>query len=231
MNREYTPSNTLQNYISKMSLDKNKSVYLSDTPQPSASSSSSMFSNISIIIIVIICIVFVLAYFNINLFIITGNIVQTLSDMITPIFLNILNYFGIVLGTTAVVTTSVASSGISDITQSIDTSNKAIAGAIVSGIQGDGINEGAFPMSSIQNINDHSFNIVNTAPHIEQQRRKDEVSRYINNIQYNKPVGYCFIGEQKGQRYCADITEADKCASGDIFPTRDLCINPNIRIS
>jgi len=229
MNREYTPTNTLQNYISKVSLDKNKSVYLSDTPQPS--STSSIFSSISIIIIIIICIVFVLAYFNINLFIITGNIVQTLTDMITPIFLNILQYFGLALGTTAVVTTTMASSGISDVTNSIETSNKAIAGAIVSGIKGDGVNEGAFSMTPIQNIGDQSFQIVNTAPQIEEKKRRNEIDMYLNSIQYNKPDGFCFIGEQKNQRYCSSVSDADKCASGDIFPTMDLCINPNIRIS
>ena len=43
MNREYTPTNTLQNYVSNMTLDKNNGVYLSDTETPS----SSIFSRIS----------------------------------------------------------------------------------------------------------------------------------------------------------------------------------------
>ena len=237
MNREYTPTNTLQNYISKMSIDKNKDVYLSDTRQTSPSSSSlsllflSIFSSISTIIILIICGIFVLAYFNINLFIITGNIIQTITDIVTPFFLNILQYFGVALGTTAVVTTTIASSGISEITDSIDASNKAIAGAIVSGIQGDDVYGSAYPMLPVQNINDQSFRIVNTAPKMVEKQRQNEVQKYLNNIQYNKPIGYCFIGEQKSQRYCSEITDADKCASGDIFPTMDLCINPNIRIS
>jgi hypothetical protein len=233
MNREYTPTNTLQNYVSKMTLDKNNDVYLSDTSTSSSSPFSpfsSIFSSISTVVIIGICIIFLLAYFNINLFTITGDIIQVITDRVTPIFLNILKYFGIALGTTAVVTTTVASSGISDVVNTIDTSNKAIAGAIVSSIQ-DEVNESARQTLPIHNTNDQSFNIVNTAPQIIQQRKKEEVNQYLNSIQYNKPIGYCFIGEQNNQRYCSDITEANQCASGDIFPTMDICINPNIRVS
>ena len=215
MNREYTPPNTLQNYVSRMTLDKNKGVYLSDTNQPT--NSPSIFSNISVVIIVVISIIFVLAYFNINLFTIIGNIIQRISNVIMPIILYILHYFGIALGTTVATTTSVASSGISDVTTSIDTVNKAVSGTIISGIQGNGVNESAYPAKTIQNSNEQSFHIVNTAPQIA--------------VQYNTPVGYCFIGQQRNQRYCSEISEAHQCASGDVFPTMDMCINPNLRVS
>ena len=143
MNREYTQPNTLQNYVSRMTLDKNKGVYLSDTNQPT--NPPSIFSNISVVVIIVICIIFILAYFNINLFTIIGNIIQRISNIITPIFLNILHYFGVATGTTIAATTSVVSSGISDVTTSIDTTNKAVSGTIISGIQGNGVNESAYP--------------------------------------------------------------------------------------
>ena len=50
----------------------------------------------------------------------------------------------------------------------------------------------------------------------------------------NNPVtgktGYCYIGEDKGFRSCLQVNEADICMSGDIFPTRDICINPRLRL-
>lgn len=227
MNREYTPSNRLETYVSKMTLDNNKGVYLSDikSQQP-----QSFFSSISTVIIIGICIIFILAYFNINLFTITGNIIQRITNIVTPIFLGILKYFGIVVGDTVVVTTNVASSGVSDIATSVDTANKAISGTIVSGIQGNGVNESAYPMKTIQNINEQSFNIINTAPQIATQQQKDYDKQYVNDVQYNTPVGYCFIGQQN-QRYCSEISEANQCASGDVFPTMNMCINPNLRVS
>jgi hypothetical protein len=229
MNREYTQPNTLQNYVSRMTLDKNKGVYLSDTNQPT--NPPSIFSNISVVVIIVICIIFILAYFNINLFTIIGNIIQRISNIITPIFLNILHYFGVATGTTIAATTSVVSSGISDVTTSIDTTNKAVSGTIISGIQGNGVNESAYPTKTIQNTNEQSFNIVNTAPQIAAQQQKDDDKQYVNSVQYNTPVGYCFIGQQRDSRYCSEISEAHQCASGDVFPTMDMCINPNLRIS
>lgn len=229
MNREYTNSNNLQDYVSKMTLDKNKGVYLSDTPN--TSNQSSYFLPLSIIGIIVVCIIFVLAYFNINLIIISGNIVQKISDTVTPIFLGILHFFGVGLGTTVVATTTVASNAISDVATSVDTANQAISGTIVSGIQGNGINESAYPMKSIQNTNEPSFHIVNTAPQMAEQQQQDEDKQYVNSVQYNTPIGHCFIGQQYNQRYCAEISEAHQCASGDIFPTMDLCINPNLRVS
>jgi hypothetical protein len=41
--------------------------------------------------------------------------------------------------------------------------------------------------------------------------------------------GYCYIGEDRGFRSCIRVGENDKCMSGNIFPTMDICINPNLR--
>jgi hypothetical protein len=40
---------------------------------------------------------------------------------------------------------------------------------------------------------------------------------------------YCYVGNLGGKRSCAEIHESDKCISGDIFPTEEICINPNLR--
>ena len=41
--------------------------------------------------------------------------------------------------------------------------------------------------------------------------------------------GYCYIGKTNNVRNCAKVSSRNKCMSGDIFPTMDLCINPNLR--
>jgi len=53
-----------------------------------------------------------------------------------------------------------------------------------------------------------------------------------SRIQANKPTskqGYCYIGEDRGFRSCIEVGKGDVCMSGDIFPTQDICINPNLR--
>ena len=42
-------------------------------------------------------------------------------------------------------------------------------------------------------------------------------------------AGWCYIGEDRGYRSCAKVGANDTCMSGDIFPTNELCINPNLR--
>jgi hypothetical protein len=44
-----------------------------------------------------------------------------------------------------------------------------------------------------------------------------------------KKSGYCYIGEDRGFRSCVKVSQHDTCMSGDIFPSRDICINPNLR--
>ena len=41
--------------------------------------------------------------------------------------------------------------------------------------------------------------------------------------------GYCNVGSWKGIRSCVKVSNANECISGDIFPTKDICINPSLR--
>ena len=42
--------------------------------------------------------------------------------------------------------------------------------------------------------------------------------------------GSCYIGTDRGIRSCIDVSPGDKCMSGKIFPRRDICVNPNLRL-
>lgn len=41
--------------------------------------------------------------------------------------------------------------------------------------------------------------------------------------------GWCFIGAEGLARTCAEIGVNDMCMSGEIYPTKDVCINPKLR--
>ena len=41
--------------------------------------------------------------------------------------------------------------------------------------------------------------------------------------------GYCYVGEDRGFRSCIEVGESTKCMSGEIFPTRAVCVNPRLR--
>lgn len=52
---------------------------------------------------------------------------------------------------------------------------------------------------------------------------------FSSPMQRRGKSGYCFIGNDRGFRSCIDVGANDVCMSNQIFPTRDICIHPNLR--
>uniref|UniRef100_A0A6C0HR65 Uncharacterized protein n=1 Tax=viral metagenome TaxID=1070528 RepID=A0A6C0HR65_9ZZZZ len=40
---------------------------------------------------------------------------------------------------------------------------------------------------------------------------------------------WCFVGESDKNRYCT-LMQGEKCMSGNIFPSKDICVNPKLKI-
>jgi hypothetical protein len=84
---------------------------------------------------------------------------------------------------------------------------------------------------NINNKTENDFALSNE--HINTQLLKTKTDNIpkpndVNNI--IKKKGYCYIGEDRNFRSCVKVSQHDICMSGDIFPTREICINPNLRI-
>ena len=50
-----------------------------------------------------------------------------------------------------------------------------------------------------------------------------------SEIQQPKQSGYCYIGTDRTFRSCVKMNVGDTCASKQVFPTKDICINPELR--
>ena len=76
-----------------------------------------------------------------------------------------------------------------------------------------------------------AVNKSNEADKQSQNRIKSDKSAESNiqNRSATSQKGWCYVGTDRGNRSCISVTESDKCMSGDIFPSRDLCINPQLR--
>ena len=74
---------------------------------------------------------------------------------------------------------------------------------------------------------------LNKALNNSQEQNMDyqahEASSSVAPLGGGGQAGWCFVGEDRGFRSCALVNEDDKCMSGDIFPSQELCINPNLR--
>jgi len=56
-----------------------------------------------------------------------------------------------------------------------------------------------------------------------------EASSAQSTINSGGKGAWCYVGQDRGVRSCAQVGENQECMSGDIFPTSELCINPNLR--
>ena len=39
---------------------------------------------------------------------------------------------------------------------------------------------------------------------------------------------WCLAGEYQNKRGCINLSESDKCMSGQVFPTEEMCLNPTL---
>ena len=58
----------------------------------------------------------------------------------------------------------------------------------------------------------------------------DEATSVTQKGKTSGKAGYCLVGEDRGNRSCIYVNESDTCMSGDIFPSKDKCINPKLRV-
>ena len=73
-----------------------------------------------------------------------------------------------------------------------------------------------------QSIDAGNFKGLNNFP----QHEPDETD---SRVQEKGKKGWCYIGTDRTFRSCIKVNESDKCMSGKIFPTKDICINPSLR--
>jgi hypothetical protein len=55
----------------------------------------------------------------------------------------------------------------------------------------------------------------------------DNTTNPIQNPISSAKTNWCLVGEYQGKRGCIAISEADKCISGQIYPSQHACLNPN----
>lgn len=192
------------------------------------SSSSSYFSNLPDIFAFSwttwLLIILVLAFLGINVFVYLAKGTQTASDFLAPFLAKIALLFGGTVGKTV----NVSAEGTQEL---VDVS----AGTATAGL------------NEIHNITDGTPEIVVQSPAIvannalnrvlntsTQQKQQENGEDYIADdsnspIQHQGKMGWCFIGEDRGFRSCEQVGANDQCMSGDIFPTKDVCMNPNLR--
>ena len=159
-------------------------------------------------------IILILAFLGFNIFAYLAKGTQDVTSVFSPIIQKI-------FGTTAAVSS-----------QAIDVTAEGTK-SVVSG-SANVINTGLTDVQNVTpNANIQDANTLNKALNSSQGQKQSsqdyETDNASSSIQSGGKPGWCYIGEDRGFRSCAYVGVNDHCMSGDIFPSKEICVNPSLR--
>ena len=219
------------------------SLNTSYSPSPSLTSSSdtgiwSSIQNIGLINWIIIFFILSLLGFNIFYYLAAGT--QDITDFFKPIFEKILLIFGLTAKTVVDVTAEGSRSVVNTTADVFDKTTRAIQDTVDKPFEQQVSPSGAStsisndkfqqPVADIMQANtlNKALNTSTGTSNGNQDFEADESSSTIQRGASSK-AGWCYIGEDRGFRTCAQVGVNDTCMSGDIFPSQEICINPKLR--
>jgi hypothetical protein len=169
-----------------------------------------------------IIIILILAFLGFNIFVYLAKGTQEISDFFGPIMQKL---FGTTVGV-ASQTVDVAAEG----TKAVVGGTAAAVTTGLSAVQDITPNNAkssikSEPVSQKQ-INQYDNNTLNKALNSSKQQQGGSQDYEPHEAESS---GWCYIGEERGYRSCAQVGVDDICMSGNIFPSQELCMNPNLR--
>ena len=171
-------------------------------------------------------IIMVLAFLGFNIFTYLAKGTDAASGLLTPLLRAIFGTSIAVAGETIDVAAEggkAAASGVSSGLSAVQdiTPNKASSSVRSTNVEDDD------EMEEAKSSLNKAINKSNSSKNNEDgDYEPNEASSSIHEA---GKAGWCFIGEDRGHRTCSKVSETDKCMSGDIFPSQEICINPSLR--
>ena len=187
-----------------------------------------------------ILVVLILTFLGFNIFVYLAKGTQEVNSVFAPLIQKIASIFGGVTGQVvdvsaegakAVVNTSadVVSTGLTGV-QNITPSKQVQPKTSQTKTKGQDIKT-TFPQGDVAQANTLNKAINSSTAQKQQvngeEYQADEATSSIQNGA--SKAGWCYIGEDRGFRSCAEVGVNDTCMSGDIFPTSQVCVNPSLR--
>lgn len=81
----------------------------------------------------------------------------------------------------------------------------------------------------VDNIQQSTLNKALNTAQTQEQQQDYQANEASSSIHTSGKAGWCYIGMDRGFRTCGEVGVNDTCMSGDIFPSQEICMNPNLR--
>jgi hypothetical protein len=168
------------------------------------------------IVIGVLILLLILSFLGINLLQVTGDFLQSIVQLFGPIVYQFLSLLGLTTGTVINKTTDVVE----------DTAKVSVdlAGGAVHDI-GDLLINASKNVPNTPILDDKiNKSFIKQTP----EPVPDKTENPIQNPVTSNKTKWCLVGEYQGRRGCIEISEQDKCISGQVFPEQKLCLNPTL---
>jgi len=192
---------------------------------------SSFFDNLkSINITTWLLIILILALLGFNIFIYLAKGTQTFADIFGPLFNKL---FGVTIATTSQTVDITAEGAKAVVNKTSDVIQNSLTE--IQNITPSPNNANSTYKGETTEIDKNNVKYINydtplnkTIQNSSQDYQPYEANSSVN-ISGKAKSGWCYVGEDRGFRTCAKVGVNDSCMSGNIFPTQEICINPNLR--
>lgn len=167
----------------------------------------------------------VLALLGINVFTYLSEITEWFRKTFSPLFAGTIGTVASVAGDTAKQTIKTAAAGTQEVIGEVSKGAESGISELQNVLGGKGMIR--------NNIDNKGLEL--TLPQTESQfvinQDMDDASTDFlsRKTKGHGNAGYCYIGEDRGVRSCMYVGNGDRCMSGMIYPTMDVCVNPNLR--
>jgi hypothetical protein len=170
------------------------------------------------IVIGVLIFLLVISFLGINLLSAGTNLLESLYNIFAPIVYQILGLLGFTAGTVINKTSDV-------VTDAAKVSVEVAGGAVH--------DVGDLLLNSTKNVPlpptptiDKKINDAPAPP--PEEPKPDTTTNPIQNPVSSGKKSWCLVGEYQGRRGCIEISEQDKCISGQVFPEQKMCLNPTL---
>jgi hypothetical protein len=223
-------STNLSNSILQSS---DSSSFGSSTFGSSSSSSDSGFfgflTNINLTTWIVI--ILILAFLGFNIFVYLAKGTQDITNFFSPLLTQIFGATANTVGQVVDVSAEGAKAVVSGTANTVNTGLTAVQNVTPGGANANS----SLPNQSVKNTipqqDPTQNNSLNRALNQSSERPSQNHDYEANEASSSVigKAGWCYIGEDRGFRSCTQVGVNDVCMSGDIFPSNEICVNPNLR--
>ena len=176
-------------------------------------------------------IIIILAFLGFNIFVYLGKITQEFTNIFSPIVNKLFGTTIAVTGQVVDVSAEGAKAVVGGTAGAIQTGLTAVQNvtpnvapnSAPSAVKGEPINQQKIDMKQQSSLNKALDNS-------SQQQSSYEAHEASSSLGATSgKSGWCYVGDDRGFRTCAQVGVNDTCMSGDIFPSQEICMNPNLR--